>query len=362
MIKRNKKKTIISSIVILLPILFGLIMWNKLPDIIVTHWNASGAADGSSARIFAVFTLPLFCLVMHFVCLLITGADPGNKNQTKKAETLVFCIMPAISLYSSGMVYAYAFGKEFQSGSATAIFMGIMFIVIGNFLPKCRRNSTLGIKVSWAINDEENWNKTHRFGGIVWVIGGVLILLSVFLPLNVMVTALVIVITALAVIPVLYSYLYYKKQQRGEAPTSPVPRTNQQILFGRITAVFVVVLLIFVAVMLFTGNIEYRYDATSFIVSASYWRDLTVKYDDIASIEYTDSVPSGTRTNGLGSFRLLLGSFTNDDFGAYTRYTYTKCPCAVVITLTNGNILVVNGIDEAATKEIYSNLTQKVQN
>lgn len=361
MIKRNKNKTIISSIVILLPILFGLIMWNKLPDIIITHWNAFGTADGSSSRIFAVFALPLFCLVMHFVCLLITGADPGNKNQTKKAETLVFCIMPAISLYSSGMVYAYAFGMDIKA-SASSILLGIMFIVIGNLLPKCRRNSTLGIRVSWAINDEENWNKTHRLGGIVWVIGGVLILLSAFLPGGAAITASFVITVALAVIPIVYSYLYYKKQQRGEAPTSPVPSSNQQILIRRITAVIVIVLLIFVAVMLFTGNIEYRYDNTSFTAAASYWSDLTVKYDDIESIEYTDSVPSGTRTNGLGSFRLLLGSFTNNDFGAYTRYTYAKCPDAIVITLTNGNILVVNGIDEAATKEIYSSLTQKVQN
>lgn len=363
MIKRNKKKAIISSIVILLPMLFGLIMWNKLPEILETHWGVSGAADGNSTRIIAVFVLPLFCLVMHFVCLAITGADPKNKNQTKKAETLAFSIVPMVSLYSSGMIYANALGMEFNVGTVTITFMGVMFIVIGNLLPKCRRNSTLGIKVSWAINDEENWNKTHRFGGIVWVIGGVLILLSVFLPEEAMAIALVVIMTALAVIPILYSYLYYKKQQRGEAPSSPdaVPKTKQQILFERLTIVFFAAVLIFVAVMLFTGDIRYQYDADSFTAAASYWHDLTVKYEDIESIEYTEDTPSGVRTNGLGSPRLLLGSFKNDEFGAYTRYTYTKCPSAVVITLANGNTLVISGKDDAETKDIYSSLNERLQ-
>ena len=71
MLKKNKIKVIISSIIILLPVLFGIIMWNDLPDIITTHWGADGNADGLSGKVFAVFGTPIILLIFHFVCFLL---------------------------------------------------------------------------------------------------------------------------------------------------------------------------------------------------------------------------------------------------------------------------------------------------
>ena len=92
------------------------------------------------------------------------------------------------------------------------ILVGILFIVIGNYLPKCRQNYTVGIKLPWTLHDEENWNRTHRLAGKIWMVGGLLFLLlavsgyenTVIMP---------IIMLVIVFVPVVYSYLYYVKHK-----------------------------------------------------------------------------------------------------------------------------------------------------
>lgn len=112
MIKRNKKQLIISSIIILLPVLAGLIMWNMLPERIATHWNARGVADGFSGRSFTIFGIPIIMLILQWICILGTAMDPRNKEQNNKVFGMVLWIIPLISLLLNGMVYAIALGNE----------------------------------------------------------------------------------------------------------------------------------------------------------------------------------------------------------------------------------------------------------
>ena len=90
MLKKNKLKVIISSIAILLPMLFGLVMWDQLPDTMTTHWGADGNADGFSGKVFAVFGLPAIILVLHCVCVLFTLFDKKQKEQNPKAFCLLY--------------------------------------------------------------------------------------------------------------------------------------------------------------------------------------------------------------------------------------------------------------------------------
>ena len=114
MLKKNKSRIIISSIIILLPMIFGLIMWDKLPDTMTTHWGADGNADGFSGKVFAVFGLPAITLILHFVCLLFTLFDKKQKEQNPKALGMIFWILPVVSLFTNGIMYRTAFGKEFN--------------------------------------------------------------------------------------------------------------------------------------------------------------------------------------------------------------------------------------------------------
>lgn len=362
MIKNNKWKLLFSSIVILLPIIFGLIFWNELPKQMITHWGIDGNADGFSNRYFAVFALPIFILVIHWLCIFFTAViDKKNENQNNKVFGLVIWITPIISLVSNGIIYAASFDKEFSPYLITSLLMGTVFIVIGNYLPKCRQNYTIGIKVKWTLESEENWNATHRFGGKVWVIGGLLIMISSFLPETTFIWVMVSAILILAIVPIIYSYLYYKKQLReGKSDIKPLPKTKANKIATIISLIVVTAILIFTGFIMFSGKINVEYGEESFTIKADYWSDITIKYDDIKRIEYRENDVVGIRTYGFSSATLLLGAFHNEEFNNYTRYSYTKCEASVVLNV-NDKILVINGEDTESTKEIYEKIKSNVK-
>ena len=105
----NKKLFWITALITLLPLFFGLVMWNRLPDVMTTHWNAAGEADGSASKGFAVFFTPLFLLFMHLFCVGATALDTGNEKQSKKALYIAYWCMPAVSVFAGGMIYGTAF-------------------------------------------------------------------------------------------------------------------------------------------------------------------------------------------------------------------------------------------------------------
>ena len=217
MIKVNKKKLIITSIVILVPIIAGMILWNELPNKIPTHWNAAGEVDGWSSKAFAVFGLPGFLFAVHWVCLLGSSADPKKQNIEGKVLNIVLWICPVISVLGAVLMYGTALGMEFRVEKIIPSLVGVVFIVIGNYLPKCKQSYTMGIKLPWTLNDEENWNRTHRLGGKLWVVCGLVVILSMFLPNKFMVAIFLSVVAVSVFVPTVYSYLLFReKEKRGE--------------------------------------------------------------------------------------------------------------------------------------------------
>ena len=217
MIKVNKKKLIITSIVILVPIIAGMILWNDLPNKIPTHWNAAGEVDGWSSKAFAVFGLPGFLFAVHWVCLLGANADPKKQNIEGKVLNIVLWICPVISVLGAVLMYGTALGMEFRVEKIIPSLVGVVFIVVGNYLPKCKQSYTMGIKLPWTLNDEENWNRTHRLGGKLWVVCGLVVILSMFLPNKFMVAIFLSVVAVAVFVPTVYSYLLFReKEKRGE--------------------------------------------------------------------------------------------------------------------------------------------------
>ena len=210
--KNKKIKLMISSLVILLPIVFGLIFWNQLPERIATHWGPNGDPDGWSSRELAVFALPIFLFAIHWLCVLVTSKDPKNKDKNQKAQSLVLFIIPILSLLVNGMMYMTALGMPLRVEMIMPVFFGLLFIVLGNYMPKCRQNYTIGIKISWTLNSEENWNATHRFAGKLWMIGGALIMLAAFLPTTYIFVAFFAITMVMVITPVIYSYNFHKKE------------------------------------------------------------------------------------------------------------------------------------------------------
>ncbi len=360
MIKNNKIKIIISSLIILSPMLFGILFWDRLPDYIATHWGVNGIADSYGSKAFTVFLLPAILFALFWICIFVTLKDPKNHNQNKKALNIVIFIIPVFSVILNGIFYITAFDYEINFKFYIAILLAIMFILIGNYLPKCKQNYTLGVKIKWTLQNEENWNATHRFTGKIWLISGVLMLLSIFLPEKIFVYFLPILIIPVAVLPPVFSYLYYKKQlKNGTATQNSMQYPKFYKTSGIIAGVIIALVLVFIAVITFTGDIEFCFNDTSLKINADYYNDLTVDYEAINDIEYRVSSDVGIKFNGFNSARLLMGGFKNKEFGKYTRYSYTSCEECIIIKSAD-RILVISGADYKQTKEIYRELTNKI--
>lgn len=205
--KINKKLLVITTILILLPIVIGLIFWEQLPAEIATHWGTDNQPNGWSSKSMAVFGIPSIIAALHIFCLIMTFADPKKNNIGKKAIGIVYWILPATSLLVMGSTYVYALGMKINIGMICCLLLGIIFIALGNYLPKAKQNFTFGYKLPWTLYSEENWNKTHRLAGWLMVICGFAFLINAFI-LSEWVFGFCI---AAAIVPMIYSYVLYKK-------------------------------------------------------------------------------------------------------------------------------------------------------
>ena len=212
MIKKNKVTLILTSLITLIPILVGLLLWEQLPEQMPFHWDIHGQVDGWAGKTEAVFLMPAIMLAMHWVCVFASSADPKSKNYHPKSITLVLWLCPILNLVLNTMVYSAALGYGLDIQVILPALMGVLFILIGNLLPKMRQSYTMGIKLPWTLSNEENWNKTHRLAGKLWVGGGVVILSTAILG-NFWI--LIGVLVAMVLIPTIYSYCLYRKQNEN---------------------------------------------------------------------------------------------------------------------------------------------------
>ena len=213
MLRENRKTMIVTSLITVLPILIGLILWKKLPDVMATHFGLNNEANGFSSKPVAVFGIPLFCLAMQWILALVTAGDPGRRNVSPKVRAMCLWIVPVVSLFCGGIIYPGNLGSHMDITRISGILTGLLFVIVGNSLPKTRHNYTIGIRVPWTLASEENWNKTHRLGGFLWVTGGMALLLLTligFLRTELLIGMILIV----AFVPCIYSFCLYLKGVR----------------------------------------------------------------------------------------------------------------------------------------------------
>ena len=178
------------------------------------HWGVNGEADRWSSKTFAVFVLPLIILAIHGICIFASRKDFRDKKQSPKVMGLVLWICPLLSVMANSLTYAISLGKEINVLFVVSLIMGALFVLIGNYLPKCQQNRIVGIRLKWTLGNEANWNATHRFAGKVWVIGGLLLMASSLLPNSILPWAMITLLIVFTSLPILYSYRFYKKGNR----------------------------------------------------------------------------------------------------------------------------------------------------
>ena len=206
--KKYKTTLILTTLISLFPMVIGLLLWNRMPDTIATHFGTNNVPNGWSSKTMAVIGIPLFLAALQIFTAVFTFSDPKRQNIGPKMIRLVLWIIPVTSLIVCCSIYANAVGITVDIGFVANGIVGLLFILIGNYMPKCKQNYTTGIKVPWTLHSQENWNRTHRLAGWVWIIGGVAMIVNSFLQLE---WILFLTIAALVLIPIGYSFLLCKK-------------------------------------------------------------------------------------------------------------------------------------------------------
>lgn len=205
--KTSKKLIIAAILVTLLPCLIGILLWNRLPAMIPSHFDFHNNVDGWMRKELAVFGLPAFMAALEIYLIFMSNTDPKKQNIGKKLFSLIIWVIPFMSLFMNLACYAIALGINIDMGLTTNLLLGILFIGVGNYMPKSKQSYTMGIKLPWTLSSEENWNRTHRLAGWLWMGSGFLFILNGFFKTS---WLLFITLFLMAVVPSVYSYLLYK--------------------------------------------------------------------------------------------------------------------------------------------------------
>ncbi|MDD4699949.1 MAG: SdpI family protein [Oscillospiraceae bacterium] len=208
----KNKSTIISTVVCLLPLVLSVVLFKSLPEQIAVHFNNDGQADNYLPKAVAAFGLPVLLAAINLYSHFRVNKDPKNENAADSLKVCSRWLVPLLSVILVPVTLFIAMGVSIPIVLIAESLAGFVVLVCGNYLPKCKRNYTIGIKLPWTLDNEDNWNKTHRFAGFVWVIGGIVITLDAFLSISWFIILAVIVL--IIILPVVYSYILYQKQMK----------------------------------------------------------------------------------------------------------------------------------------------------
>ena len=351
MTNKNKLKLLLSSLVILLPSVAAIILNKVIEPKIPGAWHFG-------------WILPIFLVLMHIFLHLITFRENERVQQNPKIVNITFWILPVLSAYISALFMMLSFGLENALGVILSVFFGTLFVVLGNFMPKSVQNRTFGLKIKWTLANEENWAATHRFAGKVWVISGIITLIGAFLPEMASVILLIAVAVPAVVLPIIYSYRFYKKQLADGTATkenySNYPKSAMDKKTGIISAVVGAVVVVGVIILMFVGSLSFAVGDEALEIDTTFGGGMTLDYDDIKSVEYRLENISGMRVSGFASSKLLYGWFKNDELGNYTRYTYTGSEAGIIIRTYDGSIIVIAEDSRDKTKELYDRIAEKI--
>ncbi len=213
---KQLKRLYLLFIPIAVSLVITLILYSRLPDQIPSHWNISGEIDSYKPRYFVILTALLPAL---FVWLLtvIPSLDPKSENfkQHQKAYNITVIFVVLFILAFHWYAIAAALGTLLKVEYLIKSTIGILFIIIGNYLPQAKQNYTYGIRTPWTLENEEVWRRTSRFGGRGFVICGFITLITLFLPSTASFWILSISLIILIFGIYLYSYLVYKKEEES---------------------------------------------------------------------------------------------------------------------------------------------------
>ncbi|MGN0143402.1 MAG: SdpI family protein [Clostridium sp.] len=211
----KKKSDIYNLTLIVTSLLITALVYNKLPDLVPIHWNTSGKIDGYGPKIFGALMAPVIMIFTWAGMKFFPKIDPRKNNYDKfeKSYSIIVNMLITFFLLMHIITLAAALGYNIPVDKIIPVIVGVLFIVIGNYLPKSKSNFFFGIKTPWTLSSETSWRKTHRLGGKLFVALGMVMILSGFISnANIKVAVVVISIFAAAIVPLAASYFYAKNE------------------------------------------------------------------------------------------------------------------------------------------------------
>ena len=204
-------------VIIFIPFIYLYTVWNSLPTSVPTHFDLAGNPNDWSSKTSLIFITGALSIGIYLLMLVIPFLDPKKKIQQMGTNfyNLRFMLTLFFSILATYLIYI---GKEGSIKSPKFLFgfLGLLFAVLGNYFQTVRPNYFIGIRTPWTLESEHTWKKTHRLGGRMWMAGGVLIALLAFIipDKSMFMTAFFIIIIIMSIVPVVYSYFEFQKENR----------------------------------------------------------------------------------------------------------------------------------------------------
>lgn len=196
-------------------IVFSAAVFTKLPDQVPTHFNFEGEPDDWMARRYAAFGMPVFAALMVLLFNMLPKISPRRANLDRFSDTYwtIANLLVAFMCVLHILVLGRALGWPVDVTTATLLCVGIMFMVLGNILPRTRSNWWMGIRTPWTMESENVWRATHRLAGKTFMLGGAITLIAALLPAAIRPWIAMAALGIAGFIPVIYSYLYWRREK-----------------------------------------------------------------------------------------------------------------------------------------------------
>ena len=197
-------------------LVFSLAVYNQLPDIVPTHWNIAGEADGFSGKLEAVLFAPALSLGLLVLLNVLPNIDPRRfaYEDFQSAYRFIVNSLIAFFLFIHVLTLGAGLGWQIEIGRAISAGVGVLFLLMGEVMPRVRRNYFVGVRTPWTLSSDEVWRKTHRFSGKLFVQLGLLMIISaIFLPQTTLFVIIMVGVLVMVVGLFAYSYFTWRSEQ-----------------------------------------------------------------------------------------------------------------------------------------------------
>ncbi|MBU1446184.1 SdpI family protein [Patescibacteria group bacterium] len=194
----------------------GFVLLDSLPAQMPMHWNIAGEIDNYMDKNMAIIVFPSITLAITLMFPFLSRIDPRRENYElfKKSWIILQATIVIFFAYLYFVTLYLTFHPEVSIIPFIFSGIGVLFMVIGNYLGKIRQNYFVGVKTPWTLDNEEVWNKTHRLAAYLFFIAGFVTIIEGVVQWYVFPVFMGCVAIA-ALVPIIYSYVIFKKYQKN---------------------------------------------------------------------------------------------------------------------------------------------------